>query len=281
MEMIEIDEDNVEDFSDYIDMDLQNDMDREFFQGIGAVDDDEIPLGALVYELKDSESEEDTKSRIWVLKADDIEIVSGLLSEYVDVMEEEEVTESFFESSDQEMAELLKENGFSLEISESPDISIGADVIRKMPVLDKVKKIPNYIVSLSEITLQQYRAFAKECLFREKRGLLEDFAYLPKSWFEPDISACVITDDKVQGWLLMRKSASGTLSAMFYIAFGPDYQKNLIYMLAYTAQKILEQYPEDTKVVVRRHNALVHKLTKKLFADVAGKQIYTGKRREG
>ena len=59
--VVEIDSDNVEEYSKFIDQDLQEQLDREFFRGIGAVDDTDTPVGAMVYELLDYDSDEDTK----------------------------------------------------------------------------------------------------------------------------------------------------------------------------------------------------------------------------
>ena len=118
MRSIEIDEDNSEDFSDYIDEDMIDNMDRTFFRGIGATDDDDTPLGALVFELKNSESEEDTTSRIHSFKAENDEAKELILSEYEKLISEEDVVESFYELADEETAKLLKAGGFSFETSE-------------------------------------------------------------------------------------------------------------------------------------------------------------------
>ena len=278
--MIEIDSDNAEEFSDFIDEDLREELEREFFRGIGAMDEAGTPVGAMVYELKDLESEEDTKSRIRFLKAQNEEIENEILTEYAEAVRDEEVMESFFESPDRSMSEYLSANGFSTAVTEGLDIVITVDQIKNIPAILKGRSIPPYIMSLSEISALQFRTFVKECLFKGQKGLMEDLAYIPKSWFEQDLSACVVTDDKVNGALLINKSPSGNLYILLFTAFGADFQQNLALMMGYSAKKAMELYPEDTKIVIRRHDVKVKKLTGKLFATAKGAAVYSGTRKE-
>ena len=281
MRPIEIDEDNAEDFSDYIDEDMIDNMDRTFFRGIGVADDDDTPLGALVFELKNSESEEDTTSRIHSFKAENDEAKELILSEYEKLISEEDVAESFYELADEETAKLLKDSGFSFDTSESADIVVNMSDIRRVAESVKSSRLPSFIGSLSAISILQYRSCIKNCLFKERYGLLEDLAYLPKNWLEQNVSACSLSDEEVNGVLLLKKAPSGMLSVLLYTAFGPDFQKDLALMMIYTARKILELYPDDTKVLIRRHNDMVRKLTDKVFANSRGETVYKGKRKEG
>ncbi|MCR5055199.1 MAG: hypothetical protein K6A69_10190 [Lachnospiraceae bacterium] len=278
--MIEIDGDNAEDFSDYIDIDMQEQLDREFFRGIGAVDDSDSPVGAMVFELLDSESDEDTKSRIRLLKADSEDIENVILTEYKSKIEEEDVTESCFESSDKTMSDFLESNGFSMKVSEAMDIVLTVKDVKAVPLFAKERNFPPYIMSLSEVSAIQFRTFVKECLFKGHKGLLEDLAYISKSWFDQDLSSCIVTDGKVNGALLIKKAPSGLLFTMLFAAFGADSQQNLALLMGYSARKAIEDYPEDTKVVIRRHNVMVQKLAGKLFAGSKGEDVFMGKRSE-
>ena len=281
MRPIEIDEDNAEDFSDYIDEDMIDNMDRTFFRGIGVADDDDMPLGALVFELINSESEEDTLSRIHSFKVENDEAKELILSEYEKLISEEDVAESFYELADEEMAMLLKDSGFSFDTSESADIVVNMSDIRRVAESVKSSRLPSFIGSLSAISIFQYRSCIKNCLFKGRYGLLEDLAYLPKNWFEQNVSACSLSDKAVDGVLLLKKAPSGMLSVLLYTAFGPDFQKSLALMMIYTARKILELYPDDTKLLICRHNDMVKKLTDKVFANSRGETVYKGKRKEG
>ncbi len=281
MEVVAITTDNAEEFSVFLDEDMQENLDRVFYKGIGAIDDSGNPAGALVYELKDSESEEDTKSRIRIFNTGSNEVEKLLMEEYARAVDEEEVEESFYESGDEPMSHMLNENGFSLEVSEGLDVVITIEDIKSISKLVKNRKFPSHIKPLTDISVLQYRSFVKTCLFKGRRGLLDDLAYLPINWFERDISICSITDDKVDGVLLIKKAPSGMLFALLFTAFGPDYKQNLGLMMAAAAQKIVELYPEDTQVVIRRHNDTVRKLTDKFFSVRKGSEVYSGTRSEG
>ena len=279
MEFIEITSENAEDFSAYIDEDMAENLDRTFFRSIGVLEGD-APVGAIVYELKDSENEEDTKSRIRVLCGDNDDIKCGLLEEYKKELSEDEVLESFFESGDELLAGILEGNGFSCSQTEGEEIEVSIDDIKKLISIFKITRFPEYIQSISGLSVLQYRTFIKNCLFKGKHGICEDLAYLPKTWFEQDVSSCVLIDDKVDGVLLMKKTPSGRLVAQLYVDIGPDSKKNLILLLAYTCVKTVELYPEDTKVIIRRHNDSVRKLTDKLVAGRKGDTVFVGTRRE-
>ncbi|MCR5098847.1 MAG: hypothetical protein K6B14_07865 [Lachnospiraceae bacterium] len=280
MEIITLTDENIADFSAYVDEDMQDEMSRIFYRGIGAIDDSDTPVGVLIYELKDCESEEDTKSRIRVFKCENEDVKRLLMKEYAESIEEEEVARSFYETEDEHMSRDLRENGFSLEVSEALDVVITIEDIKGISKLIRVKKFPPHIMSLSEASVTQYRAFVKNCLFKGRRGLLDDLAYLPMNWFEKDISSCAVTDDKIDGVLLVKKAPSGMLFALLFTAFGPDYKTNLGLLMAYTAQNIIEKYPEDTRVVIRRHNAMVKNLTDKFFAQRKGSDVFSGNRSE-
>ncbi len=280
MTVIEITDENAEDFEAFIDEDMMENLEREFFRGIGATDDGGEPVGALVFELKDSESEEDTKSRIRSLKVLNDEVKDLIMSEYEDAASKESVVESFYELPDEEMSKRLEASGFSLEVMEGLDLVVTMEDVKKLVSTIKLSKFPSYITNLGEVSVFQYRSFIKNCLFKGRYGLLEDLSYLTKNWFEPDVSCCALTDDDISGVFLLKKAPSGVLFALLYTAFGPDYQRNLGLMMAYTAKRIAELYPDETKVVIRRHNEGVKKLTDKFFSNCRGEQVFNGKRSE-
>ena len=70
MNSVAITEENARDFEPLMGESLCEDMKREFFRGKGLLDDDETPVGAMVYELKNSESERDTESEIRFISPD-------------------------------------------------------------------------------------------------------------------------------------------------------------------------------------------------------------------
>ena len=280
MEIVEITTENAEEFSGFIDEDTAESLERVFYRGIGALDDDGSVRGALVYELINSESDEDTKSRILIFGGDDDTAKEALIKEYTTAIADDDVAESFYETADREMAEALQTFGFSREKSESLDIFLTIDELKGIGPELKVTDFPSDIVDLSDVSVLQYRGFAKMCLFHDHRGLVDDLAYLPTSWFDRELSSCCVVDDKVDGGLLVKKAPSGILYIMLFAAFGVEYQNKLRLMMAYTTEKIIENEPADVRVVIRRHNEPVKKLTDRFFAACKGEPVSEGNRGE-
>ena len=281
MEFVEITEENADEFSGFVDTDVSCNLGRCFFFGIGVVGDDDNPVGALVYELINYDSDEDTTSRIHSFAASDEEAAESLMAAYGEAVNAKDVTLSYYEMGDENADRYLGSRGFTSGRGESPDIVVTVGELKKMADLLSGKKLPPYVQSVSKISLMQYRSFLKTCLIKERFGILEDLGYLPMSWFERDVSSCSMADDKVDGVLLIRRLPSQTLEPCLFAAFGIDYQKNLGIIMLSSVQKVVEQYPEDTKVVIRRHNKNVKNLTDKFFPGKKGEEVYIGKRAEG
>ena len=281
MEVIKITSENADDFPDHIDNDTKSNLGRSFFKGIGVLDDDGHPVGALVYEFLNYDSDEDTKSRIHSLKVSDDEAAGLLMSEYNKAIKAESVAVSIYETSDENTDRYLANSGFTSKRHESPTISVTVGEIKKVAAMAAGKKLPSYISSMSDVSLLQYRSFLKTCLIKGRYGLLEDLGYLPLAWFEREVSSCSIADEKLDGVLLVRRLPSQTLVPCLFTAFGVDYQKNLGILMLRTAERVVEMYPEDTKIVILRHSASVKKLTDKFFPGKNGDEVYIGQRMEG
>lgn len=279
MEIIEITKDNAKDFEAVIGEDLVNDMSRYFYRGIAAVDDNGNCNGALIYELLDVDSDADTRSRIRLLEGDNDEVKAKLEEEYRNVAAEDEVAKSFFETSESEVASFFEKMGFSKSNAESRELRITVGDLEKLPLNRKVK-VPDYIKSVNEVSILQYRNFVKKILIKGNKGIVEDLAYLPLNWFDRDASSCSISDDKVDGILLIRKTPSGELHPQLYTAFGPEFVKTLGLMMVQSVNYVLENYSPDTKIVIYRHSKEVVTLTHKLLSGYKGDEILIGSRDE-
>ena len=279
MEIIEITKENAKDFEAVIGEDLVNDMSRYFYRGIAAVDDNGNCNGALIYELLDVDSDADTRSRIRLLEGDNDEVKAKLEEEYRNVAAEDEVAKSFFATSESEVASFFEKMGFSKSNAESRELRITVGDLEKLPLNRKVK-VPDYIKSVNEVSILQYRNFVKKILIKGNKGIVEDLAYLPLNWFDRDASSCSISDDKVDGILLIRKTPSGELHPQLYTAFGPEFVKTLGLMMVQSVNYVLENYSPDTKIVIYRHSKEVVTLTHKLLSGYKGDEILIGSRDE-
>ena len=117
-------------------------------------------------------------------------------------------------------------------------------------------------------------------MFIGQKGLLEDLGYLKRDWFDAELSTCVITDNEVSGFFLVRALPSGVLMPVFMYAQGTDYTSNIISMLALSIKRAEKKYPPETKVQVCRSKKVTWELMKKLFPKQHGKNAFFGRREE-
>ena len=280
MEVVEISDENLEGFGPLLGADLSEDVKRAYFGGIGLVDENGHPEGALVYELLNSESEEDTKSRICLIKSEKKEARDAMLGYYCEnAVQEEEIVESFYTMERETDAKTLEELGFSMEKREDENLVLTLGELGESE-LGKKYKIPDYVDNIESLTILQYREAVKQILFKGHTGNMEDIPYLPKIWFDNNISACVSSGGKIPGLFLIRRTPSGVLIPALLFAYGPEFKKNLVYMIQYSVQQALQLYPKDTKIKISRKNPSTRALTDKLLPNRAGAEIFYGERKE-
>ena len=280
METFEITEDNLDTFSDLLGEDLSDDIKRLYFRGIGVTDDEGNPLGALVCELQNADSEEERGSKICFLSSGSKEVFNEIDRLYKrHTVEMEEVLQSEYELTDEIEVGALREAGFSSKQTESETIILSLKDLASHK-LARGKKPPDHVKSLGTLSILQYRDTIKQIIFMGHTGILEDIAYLPMHWFDVGISSCVMSGDRALGLFLIRRTPSGVLIPVFYSAYGAESKVNLLYMLQYTIREAIGTYPPETPVMVMRRNSFIRALTDRLLPDHAGAEVYYGTRKE-
>ena len=280
MEIVRISDNNKETFSLLLGEDLSEDAMRRFYGGIGTIDDDDSAAGAIVYELLEKESVEDTKSMICFAGAKSREVFDAMIEDYTDhTVSEENITETSYELDEEVWAKVFQEKGFSFEERESDKICLTLGELGSLKQIP-TKKCPKHISTLGKLSLLQYKTAVKKALLSGHRGAFEDMAYLPLRWFDTEISACAMSGEKAVGLFLVRRNPSGTLIPAFLYAYGPEYQKDLIRMIGYSLRQALKLYPPETVVMINRKNENTRALTKNLLPGCVGKKIFAGRRKE-
>ncbi|MBO6137494.1 MAG: hypothetical protein J6O71_02685 [Lachnospiraceae bacterium] len=280
MEIIEISEENLESFGPLLGEDLTEDIKRIYYNGIGVADEDGKALGALVYELLNAESEEDTKARICRLKAADKEVLDALTAFYADSStKENEVDKSFYELSEEDEAKTLNGIGFSMEKREGDALDVTLEELSRTS-LGKQKILPEHVGNIEALSVLQFRDAVKQILFKGHRGLIEDIPYLPKSWFDSSVSSCVSSGGMVPGLFLIRRTPSGVLIPVLFFSYGPESKKDLLYMMRYSLQKALQIYPPETVVRIYRRTHSIRAITDNIIPNQKGKEIFWGERDE-
>ncbi len=282
MSVFEISDDNLEEFTELLGEDMTDDMNRTFYRGYGTRDDDGNINGAMVYEVKGlDDDDQDTLSKVLFFKADSEEAYAELDQIYREEgVGDDDILESFYEFEDEAMAEACKNKGYSKTAKESEIVRIRLSDALKFEFVNKVKKLPEYIVGLEKLSVRQYRAGVKNCVFNGQNGILEDLSYLSMSWFDTEISSCTITDDEVNGFFFVRTTPSGIIMPVLLYAYGPDYIKNLALMIANSVKAAEKRYSPDTEIVIHRSRKATAALVKKLMPSVKGGTAFLGERME-
>ena len=281
MEAFTITDDNAELFDPVFGEDLADDMHRVYYRGIGVLDPERNPAGTLVFELLDAEDQDkDTKAFIRFASFPNEEAQKAVLRFYAEnLVDEEEIGETGYALKDEGTADALTKAGFSKEKRESEEIHVTLEELANTD-LAKRKQPPSFIRNITDLSLLQYRNAVKEALFKGHKGLLEDLPYLPKNWFDEEVSSCSISDDEADGIFLIRKTPSGVLIPALLFAHGPEYKKTLLHLITYSVKAAIEKLPPKTKVRITRRDAATKALTGKLLPNSSGREVFFGSRKE-
>lgn len=281
MDFRSIVEENIFNYSDYVDRDVAENMGRVYYRGMAGFDpDDDSLLSLLIWELKSVEDVKDTESELKWIYAVDPSSIPDLLDGYRKEALYEDVKKTFFESTslEKEKTDSLGMCGFSLASAESRDINVTVEECKELPIAKK--KAPPYIQSIASLYNREFDQGLMNVLFRYDDPALEDLAYLPKEWFEQSVSCFTKTDDKVTGFFLVHKCPSGILVPVLFYAVGADSAANLIEMLRFSIRRAAEIYPGDTVIRIHRRNPEVNTLSGRFFPGRKGEKATTGERIE-
>ncbi|MCR5251283.1 MAG: hypothetical protein K6E50_11815 [Lachnospiraceae bacterium] len=282
MEFRSITTDNLEEYGDRLDADAAENIGRDCFRGLSLHKGKKDPAEALlVWEVKNLEEEADCEAELACFYAEQEKSGDALLAELNGHLAEDGVVRSFFEfPSDLKSADkCMKKAGFSVEKKESRDLVVS---VGELAALDIVKRTaPAFVAPIGSLMVRQFRKGIANCMFHGRKGLVEDLATLPMSWYDEDVSCCVQADEKVNGFLLVHKTASGKLLVELLCAIGPDFRMDILYMMRYSVQAAAKKYPKDTPVILRRHSEAVKALTARLFPKKSGEKVLAGTREEG
>ena len=281
MTITEITEENISVCSELLPAELRANLEREYFRGLYGEDDGEI-IAVIIWELKGAEDEKvPTKAEILCFTLTDTVYSDELMQAFDHCIREEGVEEIGFELSELNDIEMdvLSEYGFDITEAESIDIRVSVSDLTSLDMIRKDKKLPAYIKSLSDITARQYKAAIMTSVFHGRYGLLDDLPFLPMTRFDPDISSCIITDEKVNGLILVHKTMDNEYIVELLFAMQPDANINLLNMMRFSTKAASRLCTGDETVILRMHNTASADLINKLFPDSMGEMIMKGERK--
>ena len=282
MAITEINQDNAWDYAGIIGDDMADNMSRYYFRGLLILDVSGDLCAGIIWELENLESSEPTFSRIKWFKAVDAENAGELFEAYKQRIEQDEVKKSFFvipvDIGGVEK-KILKDNGFSVRLTEGDDIVVSLEELTRIPIIRKTNPMRN-IEPLNSMTIRQFRSIMAKCVAIGKKGVCEDLQYLSMTFFEPDVSCFVQGEKDVTGIMLFHKKPSGIISIALMVAFDKDFSKTIPGMMRFFVDKMQEKYSLETKVHFNRHNEISFLLSEKLLPRGFGTPVYTGEREE-
>ncbi len=278
MAVVDINEDNLERFSDLLGSFAES-IGREYYFAI-CVEEGADVLSYMCWQLIDVDEDADTKSEIKAFYSTTDTAAAEMLEFYNSRVEKSKVTSTYFElpaESASAYSSAFENAGFSVEEAEGQTITVTVGDLDKIPL--SKKKVPEYVMAVSSLMVRSFRKGITNCMFHGcTGGLLPDVSFLPISWYEPEISCYVETDGKPNGFLLVHRNSNDVLEVQMLFAFGPDYVLNVAQMVAFAMAAAVTQYSPQTKVTLRRHNKATAALAAKLFPGIKGEQVLKGKK---
>ena len=282
MKTVEIDGQNVAVYEELLGYAAEN-IGREWCRAIVVMNDTEdVPYAGILWELIGIDDEEETTAEILWCEIWNPEAESLLFSEYKKRIQEENVQSTSFELPVEEAGsarEAFEREGFAPEEGEGQIIAITLRDATELPFIKK-SSLPYYVSSLSDHTERSLRRGIANCMYHGARGMLYDQATIPTEWFNLDVSTCVETDGRISGLFLIHETTDGALIPQLLCAYGPDYQKELMWMICCAVQSAGMSYPSGTKVLLSRHDERTRVLIGKLFPGRTGIPVLKGMRRE-
>ena len=275
--LVRICEDNLESFESILPIDALYNLPRPYFRGLATGSDEDSSY--IVYEYKDLDNEIDNKSQIIWMNIRDEDAGASLISEYTHEIGDHDITETYLETAPDDIKKkVLSDADFKISERESDYVSATLDEFLDTPFARG--RAPEYVIGLGEVGERQFKRGVGNCLLNNKKGVVEDLAYLPMEWFDGDVSTCVITDDKVSGMLLLHQLPSRRLFVDLLFSASGDSQMDIINMIRRSIQAAAKKYPHDTPVVLYRHNKMVKGLVSRMFPGKTADTVLSGKRKE-
>ena len=281
MHIVDLNEENIDEYIDYIAPDVAENIGRFFFRGILCFDEDDLS-GGMIWEVRNTMREEKNESNIVWLRIDSDEAGEFLFDNYSDLISLDDVevsTISLPARGASKEKEALENAGFKVVFMEGDLIKTKLSEIAELDAFKKVKP-GDSIRPLKDMTQRGFNAGVRPFMDKGLYGLCQDLPYLPRSYFENDISSYSENEGQVNGLFLFHKNPSGGLAIVVMAAIGNDYGKILPQMIKHSITRAIEIYSPDTEVWIDRHNYASLALSEKLFPRGFGIPVFIGTRQE-
>ena len=281
MKIVVLDKDNITGYTDHLTADLTERTLRPFSHGL-VVEDGDVAVASLLWEQKNIIQKAPMESLIFHFRGGDDKANELLFSEYKKHMADEDVSLSkvrIYARDHADEKKALKKAGFKVSLGEDDIVTTRLSVLRAMPVLALKKRLKS-IHPLLDMTDIGYNRMIREMLFKNLFGLCEDLAFLPRDFFDNEVSCYYEEDGEVRGVMLIHRSAGNNLRPELMTAWGTDYAKIMPQLISHTLEFAGDIYDPGDTVIIDRHNIHSLALIEKLMPQKIGHPIFIGERPE-
>ena len=163
-------------YSDYIDEDAAEDLERVNYFGLVACDDLGGVKAAMIWQIKNLKPDAEKESLIEWIRSDDPEAMTRMLDAYrIRVAEQGGVRSTVVipVRNCRELKAQLMDAGFDMRLSESNLIEVKLSELSRSALMNKMrgKKIPSSIKAIKEVPPRAFRAGIAKCLSKGRTGL--------------------------------------------------------------------------------------------------------------
>lgn len=282
MSIVELTEDNIESFLDYLTEDVAENIGRTFFNGLLVTDEDSKPKAGMVWELKNMLKDTNKESHIVWLKAEDEQSFNELFDRYDREIKPEGIVRSSFTlpaRTSRDLKMMLKGKGFTVNLMEGDKITAKLSEIADISAFNKIT-VSDCVMPLRNATQRSFSAAISRMVSQGHYGTCEDLAYLPRLYFENDVSCYAEVDGQITGLFLVHRTPSEKLEVVLMFVTGKESVKLIPQMIKQSVESAYEAYEPDVEIIINRHDYASLALGERLFPRGFGIPIYEGERSE-
>ncbi len=273
MNFIDITTDNIKSFWPSAEKRIIDDIACGRFLAIGA-EDEKSAKGLIVYTVRSTEDAEGNTGVLYYLSGDET-TVKALLDEYKRRCYRFTIRRTLVEISDKKVADILEDYGFDMEEGESIDLVLSMKDLKSITPFQELE-IPDVICPLSSVSPIEFRCFLQEYSQTEEEGPLYDIESTPMDWYDTDVSSVSVNDEGIDGAFLVRFDGENTIVTELLAGFGDKFAKKIPYLLACSATNAIYTHTSDIRIIIRRRNKTVAKITDKILSGMKGQKAYHG-----
>ncbi len=281
----EINNKNIDQYKDFFDESTLENLDRDccYFVALHS-GEGKPPQGVISWEMFPTDNEDIVEGELLSLAATTQKAGKALLAEYETQARETGIEKTYFEfpvaeESDDFTEKVLTDAGFTVRESESVYVTVKVDEIRELLFMSPQFE-DSRVKSLGELSIPEFRIGVRNCIYGNHRGLLYDLSSLPFGYYEMNVSCAVESDGDVKGLFLVHRLPSGKFIAKLLYASGKRSQVELLQMLHFAGQKMIDTYSGDTEIMIHIRDNKRRDLVKKLIPNARGNEVKVGVKEE-